>query len=67
MTPLEPSGGRGEALYRLLTILQVADILQASTRTVRRFIESGELEVVRVGRLVRIRPEALTAFLDKRN
>jgi excisionase family DNA binding protein len=40
--------------------------LQSSTRTVRRLISSGELSTVRIGRLVRIRPDVFAALLDQR-
>ena len=62
--PPGPSGGLGDPPYRLLTILQVAEILQTSPRTVRRFIKSGELQAIRIGRSVRVRPEALQSFIQ---
>jgi len=65
MTSPTPSPEPDAMLPRLLTIEQVAEILQACTRTVRRHIDSSELQVVRIGRLVRIRPEAVETFLDK--
>jgi excisionase family DNA binding protein len=65
MTSPKPSPEPDPTLPRLLTVDQVAEILQACTRTVRRHIDSGELEVVRIGRLVRIRPEAVEAFLHQ--
>ena len=43
---------------------QVAEALQTSTRTIQRFIASGELSAVRIGRLIRIRPTALETFLN---
>jgi excisionase family DNA binding protein len=61
----KPSTEPDPTFLRLLTIDQVADLLQASARTVRRHIDSGELAVVRIGRLVRIRTEAIEAFLGK--
>ena len=42
----------------LLTARQVAENWQVSERTVRRLIADGRLRVVRVGRAVRIPPEA---------
>ena len=42
---------------QLLTINDAAALLKVSPKTVRRLIKSGELPVVRIGRLVRIRPE----------
>jgi excisionase family DNA binding protein len=38
----------------LLTVAQVADNWQVSSRTIRRMIAAGRLQVVRVGRGVRI-------------
>jgi len=50
---------------RLLTIQDVADYTQASYWTVRGWIESGKLPVLRLpGRLIRIRREALERFLE---
>ena len=42
----------------LLTARQVAENWQVSERTVRRLIADGRLRVVRVGRAVRMPPEA---------
>jgi len=49
---------------RLLTPAEVAEILRISLRSVRRLIKDGKLPIVRIGRLVRIRPEALARFID---
>jgi excisionase family DNA binding protein len=46
------------AVEELLTARQVAENWQVSERTVRRMIADGRLRVVRVGRTVRIQPEA---------
>lgn len=46
---------------RLLTIGNVAELDQVSTKTVRRAIEQGRLSVVRIGpsgHLIRIHPDA---------
>ena len=48
---------------RLLTIKDVAERLQVSPRTVHRFIASGDISVIRIGRSVRATEEALKAFL----
>jgi len=42
----------------------VADRLQVSKRTVRRWIAEGRLPVVRLGRAVRIRPADLATVAD---
>jgi excisionase family DNA binding protein len=48
----------------LLTAAEVAEILNVSTRSVRRLIKDGKLPIVRVGRAVRILPEALETLID---
>ena len=48
----------------LLTAAEVAEMLSVSLRSVRRLIKDGKLPIVRVGRAVRIRPEALEALIE---
>jgi excisionase family DNA binding protein len=48
---------------KLLTIEQVAERLEVSPRTVRRWISAGALAVHRFGRTVRISEPDLTACL----
>jgi len=48
-------------LPRLLTIPEVADYLKISTKTVRRWIDRGDLHAYRVGRQLRIAEEDLSA------
>ena len=44
---------------------EAADILGVSTKTVRRFIASGDLEAVRLARrTIRIKTESLDRFID---
>lgn len=50
----------------LLTVDDVAEALQSSTKTVRRLIEHGDLPHLRVGRLVRVRPEDFERFIKAR-
>jgi|GraSoiStandDraft_16_1057320.scaffolds.fasta_scaffold653047_1 excisionase family DNA binding protein len=57
----DPSGSG--SLTRLLTADEAAEILNVSLRTVRRLIAQQKLSIVRVGRAVRIRPEALNALI----
>ena len=45
----------------LYTVSQTAEILNASEKTVRRFIERGLLRAVKIGGLVRIDPADLEA------
>ena len=47
-------------LPRLLTIPEVADHLKISTKTVRRWIDRGDLHAYRVGRQLRIAEEDLS-------
>lgn len=49
---------------RLLTVHEVADLFQVSSRTVFRWMERGWLPAIRVGNITRIRPEDLEAFFD---
>ena len=48
----------------LLTLKQAADTLQVSTKTVRRWVQSGDLIDHRFGREVRISEIDLQAFID---
>ena len=48
-----------------MTAEDVAEQCQTSLRTVRRWIATGQLPVIRLGRAVRVRPEALEMFLNK--
>jgi excisionase family DNA binding protein len=48
---------------RFYTIAEVADLLEVSSRTVRRWINAGLLKVHRFGRSVRIAEADLHAFL----
>lgn len=47
----------------LLTVQETAHLLRVSPITVRRYIAAGRLAAVRVGRGVRVRREALEAFV----
>ena len=48
---------------RLMTVEEAAEILHLSIRQLRRLIAEGRLEVIRLGRSVRITPEAVVALL----
>ncbi|OEJ95500.1 excisionase family DNA-binding protein [Streptomyces thermolilacinus] len=48
---------------RLLTVEQVAEMLGTTVRFPRRLIEERRIEFVKVGRHVRIRESAVTAFV----
>lgn len=51
---------------RLLTIDEVAEVLRISVRTMRRLVACRSLPFIRVGRLVRFRPEDVRRFLEGR-
>jgi excisionase family DNA binding protein len=59
--PKKPRISR-EPLY---TAAQGAERLNISVRSVRRMIKDGKLPVLRIGRSVRIRPEALAALIGE--
>ncbi|PWC55382.1 hypothetical protein TSH7_28500 [Azospirillum sp. TSH7] len=50
----------------LLTIPEVAERLQVSIKTIRRWIASGDLPTVRLGSQIRIQPKDLDIFLRQR-
>jgi excisionase family DNA binding protein len=50
----------------MLTVEEVAAFLKVCTRTVRRWIKSGELPVARLGRQYRIRRRDLELFVRDR-
>lgn len=45
---------------------EIAEILQVSTRTVYRAIDSGELRGVKIGRLWRVSKDSLDKYLAER-
>ena len=48
-----------------LKIKDVAVALQLSTKQIRRLIDRGEIPAHRFGRVWRVRPDALAAFIEK--
>jgi excisionase family DNA binding protein len=58
------STSRTRQLDTLRTIPETAEILQTSTRTVRRLIASGQLRSHRIRRLVRIADADIAALLN---
>ena len=56
----------GTPVPTLLTIKQVADTLQVSPRTVRRWIDAGSLQHYKLGRQIRIAERELRLFLGAR-
>jgi excisionase family DNA binding protein len=62
----EASQEVGEEALRLLTVRQVADLLNCSAKTVYRRIWDSELEAVPFGaRSLRVAPEALKEYKDR--
>jgi excisionase family DNA binding protein len=50
----------------MLSIGDVAEAMNASTRTIRRWIADGDLHAHRMGRLVRVSEDDLVAFAATR-
>lgn len=50
----------------LFSVPEVADLLKVSTKTVRRWINQGDLAVHRLGRQIRISEPDLVAFIRTR-
>ena len=53
-------------LARFYTVSEVATLLAVSTRTIRRWIATGELLAHKFGRQVRISETDLRVFLERR-
>lgn len=53
-------------MNRLLTMVEAAERLDVSKRTVQKLVTAGDLPAVRISRIVRIRPEDLDAFVAGR-
>jgi excisionase family DNA binding protein len=59
---LAPRRHRNDPI-KFFTIAEVAESLHVATRTVRRWIEAGDLVVHRIGGILRIAEGDLRAFL----
>lgn len=55
-----------QSLPRLYSVTEISEALGVSTKTVRRWIDAGELAVHHLGRAVRISGEDLDDFLSAR-
>jgi excisionase family DNA binding protein len=62
MTQSTPNHGER---MKFFTIAEVAEIVEVATRTVRRWIKSGELSVHRFGTAVRVAEKDLKAFIAR--
>lgn len=49
----------------MLTVNDIAENLNVSTRTVRLWIEDGKLQAYKFGKDYRIEPEDLKTFIEK--
>ena len=50
---------------RLVSLVEAAEILGVSTKSVRRYIAAGDLDAVRIGRrTIRIKTESLDRMID---
>ena len=63
MTKTSITGPVDTLIHPLLTVREAATLLKVSPRTIRRMIDDERLRAVRLGRIVRIRPEALAALV----
>ncbi len=50
----------------LYTVAEIGELLKVSTKTVRRWIEAGDLTVHRLGRQIRISEPDLFSFIRQR-
>ena len=51
-------------MERLLTVKETAEILNSRVMQVYAWVSEGILPAVRIGRRIRISPEALRSFID---
>ena len=56
--------GLAGEFYRLLTINEVAEILNVSKELVAKDIHDGKIESVRIGNFIKIKPEDLEEYLE---
>lgn len=59
-------GAPADRLPRLMTLSEVATLLQLNERTIRRLVAGRRLPCLRLGRQLRFDPRALTAWLRAR-
>ncbi len=54
------------ASRQLVSLVDAAEILAVSTKTVRRYIAAGELDAVRLGRrTIRVRVDSVDRLIDE--
>lgn len=49
---------------KLMTVDQLAEFLQVSTETIRRYTRSGRLKCIKVGHQIRFTKEQIDEFLE---
>lgn len=59
-----PTGGHSLATGRMMSLADVADLLDVSIATARRRVAEGALRVHKIGRTVRISEHDLATFLE---
>lgn len=65
-TSLAAAGPRTDDAPALLDLEEAAEVLNYSTRTVRRRVSEGELPAIRDGRILRFRLADLEQYVDAR-
>jgi excisionase family DNA binding protein len=50
-------------MEKLLTLEEAAEVLKVSPQTVRTWVAVGKIRAVKLGKLVRVRPADLEAFI----
>ncbi len=55
----------GEPAARLYGVSQVAGMLGVHPETIRRLIHDGRLDAIRVGRVLRVDPRSVEAFVAR--
>jgi excisionase family DNA binding protein len=58
--------GRGQPALRFFTIRDISESLDVSTRTVRRWVQTGVLRAHRIGGVLRVSEADLMTFLAAR-
>lgn len=49
-----------------LNTLQAAELIGIAKRTLQEFMATNEITYVKIGKVVRFRPEDITAFIDRK-
>jgi excisionase family DNA binding protein len=65
LAALGTDGANPIPMAPLMRVSEAAAVLRVSTKTIRRLIAKGDLQVVRVGRSVRLRQEEINCYISK--